>query len=287
VTKPKARGRGRPRYDAEDAKAAAAFRKLGAKTILERDDMAPLWVQLRNRIEDAMNKGVLAANSRIPSEQAFCEIFGVSKPVVRAALGALSVDGRIIKMPRKGMFVAPPREHVDFMATNLGVFGDLTAKGHKVSTRTFELVRTKASEKERRIYGLPPEGDVVRIGRVYLSDNVPITMTHITLPGHRVPGFETRLAENKSVFQMLREVYGITLSRADRWLTAALPTPEQVERMGISAHTPLIAIESLAYDTDGMPLEYYEAVYNSSLARIHMAVGHSSGRPGSRSRALF
>jgi GntR family transcriptional regulator len=184
-------------------------------------------------------------------------------------------------MPRKGMFVAPPREHVDFMATNLGVFGDLTAKGHKVSTRTFELVRTKASEKERRIYGLPPEGDVVRIGRVYLSDNVPITMTHITLPGHRVPGFETRLAENKSVFQMLREVYGITLSRADRWLTAALPTPEQVERMGISAHTPLIAIESIAYDTDGMPLEYYEAVYNSSLARIHMAVGHSSGRPGS------
>ncbi|TIV51704.1 MAG: GntR family transcriptional regulator, partial [Mesorhizobium sp.] len=157
------RTRGRPRYDQEDAEAAEAFRSIGSKVKLNRDEAAPLWVQLRNQVEEAINTGLLAANSRIPSEQALCDFFGVSRPVVRAAIGSLSNEGRIIKMPRKGMFVAGPREHVDFMTANLGVFDDLTAKGHKVSTRTLEIYRCPPSEKESKVFGIPANGSVVRI----------------------------------------------------------------------------------------------------------------------------
>ena len=38
---------------------------------LSRDDAAPLWVQLRNQMEEAINTGVLSSTSRIPSEQAY------------------------------------------------------------------------------------------------------------------------------------------------------------------------------------------------------------------------
>ncbi len=40
---------------------------------------------------------------------------------------------------------------------------------------------------------------------------------------------------------------------------------------GVAATTPLISIESIAYDADGAALEYYQALYNSSVARIHMS----------------
>jgi GntR family transcriptional regulator len=273
-----AKTRGRPRYDQEDRGAAEAFKKIGKKLVLDRDDARPLWVQLRNRIEEAINTGLVAANSRIPSEQALCEFFGISRPVVRAALGALSSNGRVVKIPRKGMFVAPPREQVDFMGANLGVFDDLTAKGHVVSTRTFEFFRCPPNEKECRVFGIPREGSVVRIGRVYLSDGVPITLTHISLPGHKVPGMESLKIENRSIFQTIRAQYGLTVQRAERWFTAALPTKEESERMGVPPNTPLISIESIAYDAEGAPLEYYQALYNSSLARIHVAI--NSEAPG-------
>ncbi|TGS16825.1 MULTISPECIES: GntR family transcriptional regulator [unclassified Mesorhizobium] len=270
------RTRGRPRYDQEDAEAAEAFRSIGSKVQLNRDEAAPLWVQLRNQVEEAINTGLLAANSRIPSEQALCDFFGVSRPVVRAAIGSLSNEGRIIKMPRKGMFVAAPREHVDFMTANLGVFDDLTAKGHKVSTRTLEIYRCPPSEKESKVFGIPANGSVVRISRVYMTDGTPITMTRISLPGHRVPGLENILSENQSIFGTIRAVFGLTVKRADRWLRAALPTKEEADEMGVAANTPLIEIESIAYDSDGAALEYYEAFYNSSVARIHMAVEQPS-----------
>jgi GntR family transcriptional regulator len=271
-----AKSPGRPRYDQEDRAVATAFKKIGRKVVLDRDDTRPLWVQLRNQMEEAINTGVVAANSRIPSEQALCELFGISRPVVRAALGALATDGRVVKLPRKGMFVAPPRQQVDFISSNLGVFDDLTAKGHAVTTRTFEFFRCAPNEKECKVFGIPREGSVVRIGRVYMSDGVPITLTHISLPGHKVPGLELLKIENKSVFQTIRAQYGLTVQRAERWFTAALPTKEESERMGVAVNTPLIAIESIAYDADGAALEYYEALYNSSLARIHVAIDASA-----------
>lgn len=265
--------RGRPRYDKDDAAAADIFQRIGAGMQSNLDEAIPLWVQLRNRIEEAIASGVLAANSRIPSEQALCDFFGVSRPVVRAALGSLASGGRVIKMPRKGMFVAGPREHVDFATSNLGVFGDLTAKGHAVSTRTFEFRRCPPNERESSVFGIPKGGSVVRIGRVYLSDGAPITLTRISLPGHRVPGLETLDIENRSVFRTIREHFGLTVQRAERWFAAALPTREEAGLMGIASTTPLIGIESIAYDSDGAPLEYYQALHNSAVARIHMSVG--------------
>ncbi|MHC1551202.1 GntR family transcriptional regulator [Phyllobacterium sp. K27] len=267
----KPRTRGRPRYDDVDGTANEAFEMI-AREPLDRSESAPLWVQLKNRIQDAIASEKLRPNSRMPSETALCEIFDVSKPVVRAALGALAGEGHVIKMPRKGMFVAQPRQDVDFMTSNLGVFGDLTAKGHAVSTKTFEFYRASPNDDERRVFGIPDEGSVIRITRVYYCDGRPITLTHISLPGHKVPGMEKLDIDNRSIFATINEQYGLTVQRAERWFTAEMPDDEARERMGVPATAPLIAIESIAYDHDGAALEYYRAFYNSAVARIHIRI---------------
>ena len=99
-------------------------------------------------------------------------------------------------------------------------------------------------------------------------------MTRISLPGRRMPGLENILSENQSILGTIRAVFGLTLKRADRWLRAALPT--KAEQVGVAANTPLIENESIAYDADGAALEYCEAFYNASVARIHMAVEQPS-----------
>ena len=266
------RGRGRPRFDQEDKAAADIFVAIGERISLSRSDQVPLWIQLKNQMAGAILDGRLAANSRIPSEQALCDLFGVSRPVVRSALAALSSEGHVIKMPRKGMFVSGKREDVDFMTSNLGVFGDLTAKGHAVSTKTFEFYRSIPDADEMRVFGIPEQGSVVRIGRVYFSDGKPLTMTRISLPGHQVPGMEKLEIDNRSVFDTIRENYGLTVQRAERWFTAQMPTEEACATMGVPDDKPLIWIESVAYSPDGDVIEFYRAFYNPAVARIHVTI---------------
>lgn len=93
----------------EDGDSAEAFRAFAAGVALQREDPSPLWVQLKNRIEHAILDGTLPENARLPSEQAMCSMFDLSRPVIRNALQALAGEGRVIKQPRKGMFVAPGR----------------------------------------------------------------------------------------------------------------------------------------------------------------------------------
>lgn len=272
-THPEKRGRGRPRYDQQEQEAAATFRRIGAGFRLERDRSAPLWVQLRNQIEDAIRDGGLAPKSRLPSEQALCEIFDISRPVVRSAISALASEGLVIKIPRKGLFVAGPRLETGFITSNFSVFSDMTARGHDVTVKTFDFRKTAADLTEQRVFGLPESGQVIRIGRVYYTDGNPLTFTQISLPAHRVPGMETLDMENQSVFGTIRTRYGLSPHRAERWFTAAMPSDEAVELMGVPASEPMIWIESIAYDADGGPLEFYRAFYNSAVSRLHITIG--------------
>lgn len=267
------RSRGRPAYDETDRFAADNFHRVGAGFVLNRDEPTPLWIQLRNQIENAIQSGDLAPHSRIPSEQALCEIFGVSRPVVRSALSALATDGLAVKMPRKGIFVGSPKPETDFITSNLSVFGDMTARGYDVTTNTFEFRRTRPDLQEQKALRLSETGSVVRIGRVYSIDRRPITCTYIALPGDKVPGLENLDIENKSIFGTLQERYGLAPKRAERWFTAAMPSDDAVELMGVSPTEPMIWIESVACEADGSPLEFYRAFYNSKAARIHISIG--------------
>ncbi len=265
------RRRGRPRYDAGDSASADNFRRIAETIHMRRSDATPLWVQLKNQIEEAITTGKLPENSRLPSEQALCAFFDLSRPVIRSALSALASEGRVIKIPRTGMFVAGRSQDVGLMTSKLGVFGELAARGHKASVRTFAFGLAPADADERRVFGLPEGFDVLRVLRVYFSDGLPLTHTLISLPAHRMPGMEKLDIENKSVFETIRKHYGLTVGRADRWLKAGLPPRDVAERMGVPVGQPMIHIESIAYDHDGLPLEFYRAYYNSEVGSIHIA----------------
>ncbi|MDX8452329.1 GntR family transcriptional regulator [Mesorhizobium sp. VK9D] len=265
------RGRGRPRNEFEDTGSADVFRRIARESRLDRSNAVPLWVQLKNAISDAILKKDLVPSARLPSEQTLCEIFEISRPVVRAAIAGLAAEGHLARVPRKGIFVSVPRMETNFLTSNVSVHSDLTARGHNVTSKAFEFRRCEPDDAERQVFGIPDGGTVVRIGRIYYSDGKAITNTLISLPGHRVPGFENLDIEGQSIFQILKEKYGLVSKRAERWFCAAMPDAKVAQMMGIQMSVPLISIESIAYDPDDVPLEYYRAYYNSAVARIHVS----------------
>ena len=273
------RPRGRPRYDETDAGAAQKFKDLAETITLDRRDSAPLWVQLKRQIEDAIVTGTLPEDSRLPSEQAMCEMFNLSRPVIRSALAALTSEGRVVKQARRGMFVAPRPTEVRFMTSTLGVFDDLSARGYEVSVKTFEYGLYPANDHERRVFNLPEGFSVIRAHRVYMMDGQPLSHTEISLPAHRLPGMEHLDMENRSIFETIREKYGLIVIRADRWLRSGGVPAYVAERMGVSEGAPMIQIDSVAYDHDGNALESYHAYYDAGVAPIHISADEGASPP--------
>lgn len=264
--------RGRPGYSTADAETASAFREMAKSAKFDRASDISLWVQLKNVLALKITDGSLRTDARLPSELAMADMFQLSRPVVRNALSALVSEGLIAKKARKGIFVAAQSHDFEFMTSATGVFDDLNAKGTTVQERTYEFGLFEADEEEAKALKLPPGFKVIRFVRVYVADGSPITHSRISLPAHRLEGMENIEMTNRSIFGTIRERYGLTVARADRWISASNADALLADRLEVEVGHPLLHIQSIAYDHEQLPLEYYRSFYNASVSPIHISV---------------
>jgi GntR family transcriptional regulator len=75
---------------------------------------------------------------------------------------------------------------------------------------------------------------------------------------------------NRSVYGVMREHYGLEISRSERWFEVTMSTPEQASLLAIPHPSPGLTIESIGMTKEGLPLEYYHTFYNTSCTRIHV-----------------
>lgn len=181
---------------------ASVLRRAGT---IDRKSSIPLWVQVRDKLAAVVRQAELPPYAPLPSELDLCALFNVSRPVVRAALEALSADGLLMKQTRRGAFVADRQKELDFVGTHVGLFGEMAAKGRDVGTRLLELVRREPDAREMEMLRLVPGSKVVHANRVYLLADRPIAAGGISFPAHRVPKLETLDLANCSLNTIIRE----------------------------------------------------------------------------------
>jgi GntR family transcriptional regulator len=239
---------------------------------LDRRSSVPLWIQTKEKLSAAVQRVELPPHTPLPSELDLCAIFDVSRPVIRAALEAMTAEGLLVKENRRGAFIAQRKTELDFATSNIGLFGEMIAKGRKVSTKLIELVKRAPDEHESMMLRLRPGNKIVHVRRVYLVDGQPMATGGISLPAHKVPGLENLNLANRSLNTMVRDVYGIVVARSERWLEAVLPNVEQASALELTTGTPVISIESIGWMSDGTPIEYYNAVYSTREQRIHLTI---------------
>ena len=76
-----------------------------------------------------------APGHQIPGEQELCELYGVSRTVVRQALRELELDGMITRRKGKGTFIAPPKISEGLVQKLTGFYQDMVERGLRPTTR--------------------------------------------------------------------------------------------------------------------------------------------------------
>lgn len=232
----------------------------------------PLWAQLRDSLVRQISDGGLPPHSKLPSEAGLCAEFGVSRTVVREALNQLVMNGRVYKIQGKGSFVADTRGVQDFVGSNISFSRDFLGRDETLMRIVLSQRLREPTEREAEVLMLAPGESIIEFNRLLLVDNTPRMVVDTQLRAKSVPGFEELHMHNKSLYETLRERYGLLIRESERWLEAVAVTGEVAALLRTAEGSPVLRIESISKGADNRPIEHYTAFYRSHHARLHFRV---------------
>ncbi|MDO9524445.1 MAG: GntR family transcriptional regulator [Gemmobacter sp.] len=222
----------------------------------------PLYLSLQNEILNAISRGAYAAGDLLPTEQEYCDRYGVSRATVRKALENLSADGRVVRKHGIGTYVQMtevPGQSVKFR----GHLEDVLLHDPENS---FRRISRQACRFPDDIYKLFGEA-VDRQGSVSLSlisrRSKPIMAGLIYLPAPQCEhDVEAAYATTEQPTVMILRSAGIKIARGHQRIRPILVEPEIAALLGVPAGTPLLRGRRVYFDIKGRAVAVVEATYH-------------------------
>lgn len=242
---------------------------------IDRNNRLPYYVQLRQLLLRHITDGQLAPGELLPSEADLCEMFDISRTVVRQAVGELVNEGRLRRQRGKGTFVAEPKLEEQFFESTEGLFEDLTSRGHDVRSEIVELDSVIPPVKVHEALELADGDRCVQLGRVRSVDGETLMYTRAWLPERihddLLGTLRAAELERRSLYRTLADA-GISIAYGRRTVEA-LPATQRIGRLsGVETGTAMLYIESVGFDADHRPVEFFRAWHRGDRARIGINV---------------
>src|SRR3989440_436421 len=143
-------------------------------------------VQVRDELSQRIDRGVLPAGSRLPSEPALAIELGVSRATLREALRALESEGLIRRMWGSGTFVTTERRVANSLDLNFGVTDAIKAAGMEAGVGEGRHWLQPATVSEATRLELQPGADVPLVAPVPTGAGKPVVLSRDILPGRLV-----------------------------------------------------------------------------------------------------
>lgn len=228
----------------------------------------PLYRQLKQTLVGQIRDGALAASARIPSERDLCDRYHVSRTTTRRMLSELVHEGWLYTIVGKGTYVAPNRLEQELRPFT-GFADDLQRQSIAVASRVLVAEGLKAPSWLATKLGLRPVAPVWRLQRVRFAAGNPIARQDSYLPEHLCPGLLAIDFATRSLYDALRRDYGLTLSRGQTTIKAALATPDERDLLHLGADpAAVLHTRQTTFLADGAAIEYCESTFHGDLYEL-------------------
>lgn len=242
-----------------------------------------LWFQIAQRLRQVIADGHLKPGDQLPTELELMERFSVGRSTVRAAMGALEVEGLIWRGQGRGSFVAEKAEQTVTFLT--GYHEDTMARGYTPSAKTLRIEQVIPSSLVAARLGLDPGVKVIFFERILLADGEPIGLQRSSMPewvlGDGELFTEAELSSG-SVYQMLGERAEAAPQWATQVVEAVLAGNTIADILGVPDGSPILKLERLCYDGYDRPVSLGDFWYRADRYRlsVQMLAQNMPDRPG-------
>ena len=248
----------------------------GAKpeVLLDVAPKEPYYTYIARTVRQRILRSEYSAGDKLPSEEAMCQEFGVSRMTVRHALAELVNAGLIHRVKGVGAFVTSGQLERDLNSIT-GFYEEFENLGLNPASRVLVSEHRFPSMHEQQKLGITKYQPVRFVRRIrYLSD-VPMGVQSLTVPIHVVPDIDEIDLETTSFYRHLRDL-GIPLERADQHISAVVD-PELAGILGIPGGIPYLQVERTSFVRGNQAAELLVSSFRADKYSYHVSLSGEGG----------
>jgi len=215
----------------------------------DADSTTPLYLQLANKLSDAIGNGVWQPDEALPSERVLSDMLDISRVTARKAIDVLCERGMLTRKRGSGTYITPMLEQPLSRLTNFSE--ELRQRGFTPGSQWLSRETGVAAPDEMLALGLSPNTPVTRLKRLRTADNVVMAIESTTIPAQYLPDPK---AVADSLYGYL-ETRNLVPMRALQHIRAVNATPEQARLANIRQGAAMLHITRVGYLASGAAIE--------------------------------
>ena len=222
----------------------------------------PIYVEVQDYLLDLISGPDYGPGERVPSERALADTLGINRMTVRKAIDKL-VDRNVLE--RNGtsgtrvplVQVTRPIE----VQSTLGITRIIRNAGGNPGSKLLHFGEEKATESIARRLDIPVGAELIMFRRLRSVNDEPFCIETSHLPASRFAGLLAEdLIGGQSLYELLRERYGVEASARDREIGVGIATDLEARLLQLKPGSPTLVLRLIARDGEGKPIEYMKSV---------------------------
>jgi GntR family transcriptional regulator len=224
----------------------------------------PLYQQIKSLLTRSLQAGEWRPGEAIPSEIELAARFKVSQGTVRKAIDELATENLLVRRQGKGTFVAThAEEHTQYRFLRLTPDEGVS---ENMQRRLIDVRRMRAPADVSRALALAAGEPAVQLRRLLLSEERPVVLDDIWLPGNLFKGLTTEklLGYRGPMYSLFETEFGVHMVRAEEKIRALPASAEDAGMLALPAGAPLLSVERLSFTYGDKPVELRRGLYNTA-----------------------
>jgi DNA-binding GntR family transcriptional regulator len=238
---------------------------------LDKNGFIPLYFQIQRALMEKIQSGDLSEGDPLASEEELSRYYQVSRMTARQALHGLKTSGYAFSEKGRGTFVTRPKLEKNIMHLQ-GFTEDMRQRGMKPSSKLLEQTVIASTEDLMQKLKLDPDDKVMHLRRLRLADNIPMAIEDSHIPMKQFPGLERIDFAKHSLYQTLRERYGVRVGYADEIIEALPATKEESDLLTVQRKASILSITRVIMTTQETPVEAACSRYRGDRYRASIRV---------------
>lgn len=222
---------------------------------LERGVGIALWRQIQKVLEREIAMGSFAPGEQLPTEAQLSERFDVNRHTVRRAMQTLEAKGLVLVEQGRGSFVAEDVVSYD-LGRRVRFSENLLGQSRRPGAEVLASEVVPAEGRVARMLRIMPGEQVTRLDMLSRADGKELLVCTHYFPKERFPGIDDLYRELGSVTRCFAHYGLVDYVRRETRITARMPSTRDAEFLGQSRNRPVLVVESVNVDPEGVPVEY-------------------------------
>jgi GntR family transcriptional regulator len=251
---------------------------------LPAPDGAPGHATIARWLTELMGTGDLAPGDRLPREDSFARMLGVSRMTLRQALATLEASGTLERKAGRlgGTFVKERRIECDL--TGLAGFTMQMRRANlRAGARVISAGTVRAKSAVAQALSVPVGAPVHEVVRVRTARREPLAIERSFFPTDTFPDLLAQRLTG-SLYELLTRRYGQQPMSAAESLEPVIARPDEARLLKIDEASPLMLIERTAFTSAGLAVEFARDLFRPDRIKISLRTGLAGTSPDDGAR---